>query len=184
MTIHHQSYISLQQVTCRYLLDLSGAFGTTDHSILLERLRSWFGFNNTVLSWIKSYLTHRSFYVNLNGTKLFVFHLFYGVPQESVLGPLLFILYTTSHSTIIFKSAANHHLYADDTQLCMSFSAVDFCHNISYFENAISLVVQNRMSFNFHPSKTEFLIIGLRQQLAINSIILLYLCPIQSHFVQ
>jgi hypothetical protein len=158
--------ISLQQVTC--LLDLSAAVDTIDHSILLERLRSWFGFNNTVLSWIKSYHTHRSFYVNLNGTKLFVFQLFYGVPQGSVLGPLLFILYTTPLSTIISKSAANHHLYADNTQLYMSFSAIDFGNNISNLENSI-LLVHNWISYNFlslNPSKTEFLIIGLRQQLA------------------
>jgi hypothetical protein len=140
----------------------------TDHSILLERLSSWFGFNNTVLSWIESYLTHRSFYVNLDGTKSSVFQLSYGVPQGSVLGPLLFILYTTPLRTIISKSAANHHLYADDTQLYLSFSATDFCHNISHLENTISLV-HNWMSSNFlslSPSKTEFLIIGLPQQLA------------------
>jgi hypothetical protein len=77
--------MSLQQITCLCLLDLSAAFDTIDHSILLERLSSWFGFNNTVLSWIKSYLTHRSFYVNLDGTKSSVL--------GSVLGPLLFILY-------------------------------------------------------------------------------------------
>jgi hypothetical protein len=111
---------------------------------------------------------HRSFYVNLNGSKSSVFQLSYGVPQGSVLGPLLFILYTTPLSTIISKSATNHHLYADDTQLYMSFSAIEFCQNISHLENTISLV-QKWMSSHFlslNPSKTEFLIIGLRQQLA------------------
>jgi hypothetical protein len=160
--------MSLQQVTCLCLLDLSAAFDTIDHSILLERLRSWFGFNNTVLSWIKSYLMHRSFYVNLNGSKSSVFQLSYGVPQGSVLGPLLFILCTTPLSTIISKSATNHHLYADDTKLYMSFSAAEFSQNISHLEKTISLV-QKWMSSNFlslNPSKTEFLIIGLRQQLA------------------
>jgi hypothetical protein len=156
--------MSLQQVTC--LLDLSAAFDTIDHSILLERLRSWFGFNNTVSSWIKSYLMHRSFYVNLDGSKFSIFQLFYGVTLGSVSGPLLFILYTTPLSTVISKSAANHHLYADDTQLYMSFSATEFCQNISHLKNTISLV-QQWMSSNFlslNPSETEFLIIGLRQE--------------------
>ena len=114
--------MSLQQITCLCLLDLSAAFDTIDHSILIHRLTSWFGINGSVLSWLKSYLSNRSFYVNLTGTKSSIFQLLYGVPQGSVLGPLLFILYTTPLSHIISKSASNHHLYADDTQLYMSFS--------------------------------------------------------------
>jgi hypothetical protein len=62
----------------------------------------------------------------------------------------------------------NHHLYADDTQLYSCFSGTDFCHNISHRENSIALV-HNWTSSSFlalNPSKTEFLIIGLPQQLA------------------
>jgi len=63
---------------------------------------------------------------------------------------------------------ANHHLYADDTQLLLSFSALDFSHNITYLENTITNVA-NWMSSNFlflNPSKTEFLVFGLPQQLS------------------
>ena len=140
--------ISHQQVTCLTLLDLSAAFDTIDHSILLERLSSWFGISAIPLSWIKSYLLNRSFYVNIESSKSSLFQLLYGVPQGSVLGPLLFILYTTPLSTVISNSSAHHHLFADDTQLFLSFSAADFVYNITHLENTISNV-SNWMSSNF-----------------------------------
>jgi len=57
--------MSHQQFTCHTLLDLSAAFETIDHSILLERLSSWFGISSTAVSWIKSYLLNRSLYINI-----------------------------------------------------------------------------------------------------------------------
>jgi len=131
---------SHQQVTCLTLLDLSAALDTIDHSILLERLSSWFGISSTALSCIKSYLLNHSFYVNIENSKSFVFQLLYGVPQGSVLGPLLFILYTTPLCTVISNSSANHQLCADDTQLLLSISALDFSHNITLLENTITNV--------------------------------------------
>jgi len=132
--------MSHQQVTCLTLLDLSAAFDTIDHSILLGRRSSWFGNSSTVLSWIKSYLLNRSFYANTENSKSSIFQLLYGVLQGSVLGPLLFILYTTPLSTVISNSSANHQLYADDTQLFLPFSPLDFSHNITHIENTVNNV--------------------------------------------
>jgi exonuclease III len=165
---HIINSISQQKVTALCLLDLSAAFDTIDHSILIQRLSAWFGFNGKVLSWIESYLCPRSFKVRLNGSESSIYQLLYGVPQGSVLGPLLFTLYTTPLSSLITHSTVNHHLYADDTQLFVSFSSPTFATNILHLQNTISNVSDwmssNMLSLNH--SKTEFLLIGLPKQLS------------------
>ena len=94
---------------------------TIDHDILITRLSSWFGIHGSVLSWFKSYLSSRCFRVKCE-TDLSSWHTSScSVPQGSVLGPLLFVMYTTPLSTLISSCSLNHHLYADDTQLFLSF---------------------------------------------------------------
>ena len=85
------------------LLDLSVAFDTIDHDILFNSLRDWFGVDDTVLRWIKSYLSNHKQKVKLGNSFSDAFSLPYDVPQGSVLGPLLFTLYTTPLSNIISK---------------------------------------------------------------------------------
>jgi hypothetical protein len=102
---HIITAMSLQHVTCLCLFDLSAAVDTTDYAILIHRLNSWFGISGCVLSWVKFNLSNTSFCVNLTGIKSSIFQLLYGVPQGSVLGPLLFIFHTTPISHIISKSA-------------------------------------------------------------------------------
>jgi len=140
--------MSEQKVTALCLLDLTAAFDTIDHSILLHRLFSWFGFDVTVISWFTSYLSSRSFVVSINSTSSATFPLCQGVPQGSVLGPLLFILYTTPLSYLISDSSVSHHRFADDTQLFISLRAPEFSAHILHLQNTIDLVTQ-WMSANF-----------------------------------
>ena len=99
------------------LLDLSAAFDTIDHEILLHRLHNVFGFGNTVLSWFQSYLENRSQTVVVHGKHSNPASLRYGVPQGSVLGPILFVLYTQPLSNVIQHYPVSHQMYADDTQI-------------------------------------------------------------------
>src|SRR6218665_2943455 len=161
------SAVSHQQVSCLCHLDISAAFDTIDHNILLQRLSSWFGVSGTALLWFQSYLSTRSFSVKACSHSSQPLPLSCGVPQGSVLGPLLFILYTTPLSHIIKSSSVDHHLYADDTQLFISFSPASFSTSIAQFLSGVNLISKSISSnlLRLNPSKTEFIIIGLSAQI-------------------
>jgi len=140
------------------LLDLSAAFDTIDHNILLTRLSSWFGIQGSALDWYKSYLSSRSFRVKCNDNFSSCHSCICGVFQGSVLGPLLFILYTTPLSTLISPLSLNHHLYADDTQLFFSFYLSVFDSSITQIQHShqqmSSCMTANLLTLN--SSKTDF----------------------------
>ena len=98
------------------LLDLSSAFDTINHSLLLNRLKTTFGISGTALSWFQSYLSNRKQIVVIDGFKSEQIPLECGVPQGSVLGPVLFVLYVYPLSKVIRSFSVSYHQYADDTQ--------------------------------------------------------------------
>ena len=102
------------------LLDLSSVFDAIDHPILVHRLHTDFGFTYTVLQWFSSYLTDRTHYVSLSNHCSAFAPVHSGVPQGSVLGPILFSMYTKPLSAIIDSHSIIHHSFADDFQLQMS----------------------------------------------------------------
>ena len=114
------------KTTVLVLLDLSAAFDTLDHSGVISRLENWYGISGNALRWFASYLMDRQQMGKVKGkVKECVgepFQTKYGVPQESVLGSLLFTLYTTPLSKIISRHNVCHHLHADDTQIYITLS--------------------------------------------------------------
>ena len=108
------------------LLDLSAAFDTIDHDILIERLHDNLGLSGTALAWMNSYLRGRSQSVVINGTKSEPADLQYGVPQGSVLGPILFTIYTSPIGAFAKRHNLEIHLYADDTKIYIFFKTKDF----------------------------------------------------------
>ena len=106
-----------QKVTLLVMHDLSAAFDTTDHSILLETLGSGFGVGWTALRWSTSYLSQRTQQIQIKGTLSEKKQLTTGVPQGSCLGPVLFTIYVADLFQIIEKHLPEAQGYADDHQV-------------------------------------------------------------------
>ena len=107
------------------LLDLSAAFDTVDHNILLSCMSKQIGVSGTALEWCKSYLSDRYQSVFVNNVSSSTKQLEYGVPQGSIIGPLEFIIYSSPIASIARKHGIIVHLYADDTQLYLTFEVKD-----------------------------------------------------------
>ncbi len=143
------------------LLDLSAAFDTIDHAILIDRLQNYTGVQGQALRWFRSYLSDRYHFVYLNGESSQLSPVKYGVPQGSVLGPLLFSLYMLPLGNIIRKYGISFHCYADDTQLYIS-TKPDETSKLSKLTECVKNI-KDWMPSNFlllNSDKTEILLIG------------------------
>ena len=148
------------------LLDLSAAFDTIDHNIMLSRLSKRLGVGDVALKWFESYLKGRKQSVVINETLSSPLDVLYGVPQGSVLGPKLFTIYTLPIDIARKYNLLEIHLYADDTQI---FYIIFRTSDNNSEETAIKLVrsciaeikiwmLINKLQLN--DGKTKFLLIA------------------------
>lgn len=149
--------------TILVMLDLSAAFDTIDHQTLLQRLKQNFGISGKPLKWIHSYLSDRYQTVTIDNKLSKPVKMNYSVPQGSVLGPKFFTMYTKPVGSICTKHGLNHHYYADDGQLYLSFkpkSVADKTEALQRIENCLSEIVtwMNINMLKINADKTELIV--------------------------
>ena len=143
------------------LLDLSAAFDTVKHSRLLRKLEDQYGISGNALKWFQSYLQSRSTSVLLENNRSDTLEVEIGVPQGSILGPVLFVLYTRDLQDIARVYDLNIHLFADDTQIYVSFDESNTDDVFRRLQRCFKHI-QWWMGENFlklNPSKTEVLVL-------------------------
>ena len=172
MKVHNDimSSMSEGEIVILILLDLSAAFDTIDHDILLKRLENTYGIEGTALRWFKSYISNRTQSVIINNIESDRKELKFGVPQGSKLGPILFNSYIAPISKIAIKHNVTDEKYADDQQLLLAFkpkqnkTQLDAKQKIQEcIQDIRKFLHSNKLSNN--SDKTEFLLIGSQAQL-------------------
>jgi hypothetical protein len=158
--------IDQKEITVLILLDLSSAFDTVDHTLLLNRLESA-GVRSNALEWFRTYIHNRSQSVNIESHASSSTNTKWGVPQGSVLGPILFILYINGVGEIIERWGVKHIIYADDIQLYLSSSPSTLTSTIAIMENCIDAIKEwlHKSYLSLNESKSDAIIFGSKSLL-------------------
>ena len=159
LTGFHYTAVFAIPVPCK---QVKGHHDTLDPAILLRRLESTFGISGVALSWFESYLSDRTQSVMVDGLMSTPIPLVFGVPQGSVLGPVLFTLYSQTLSDVIACHSCDYHKHADDTEISDSAPPSDFTSaqsNIrSCMSDTLSWMQSNKLKLN--TEKNEMMLVG------------------------
>ena len=149
-----------KKYTVGVFIDLKKAFDTIDHNLLLKKL-DHYGIRGVPNDWLRSYLSDRRQYVSFNNFNSDLMNVSCGVPQGSILGPKLFILYINDICNV--SKMLKFVLFADDTNIFSSdVNIIDLCKNVSLeLDKLNNWFAVNKLSLNI--SKTNFIIFGNRK---------------------
>ncbi|XP_062391362.1 uncharacterized protein LOC134079180 [Sardina pilchardus] len=143
------------------LLDLTAAFDTVDHGILLSQLEHRVGIKDTALNFFQSYLADRTFSVQLGDCISSVAPLTCGVPQGSILGPILFLLYILPLGEILARHNISYHCFADDVLLYLPLKANGQAALHSLLDCLADIKAWMGANFlNLNENKTEIIVFG------------------------
>ena len=166
------------------LLDLSTAFDTIDHGTRIRRLQEEYGISGIALQWFESYIVGRRQRVDVRNTLSDEAVLSCGVPQGSVLGPILFPLYTKNLGQHITHHNLAYHLYADDTQLIGSINVRQNQQPVISNVEQCTADVKSWMTINMlklNEDKTEAILIGPKSRCGHVETTQLNICACGSH---
>jgi len=168
MNILNDAYSNIDkgQSTLMVAVDLSSAFHTVEHSVLLTRLENSFGMTGVAREWIASYLADLKQFVRVGSEACAATSCSCGVLQASVLCPLLFVAYICPVVSVATQFGVSLHQYADDTQLYIALSKSDMNTSVDKLQNCLSTVhlwfSQNGLVIN--PEKSEAVLLSTSQQ--------------------
>ena len=161
ITENIRSALDNGKFACGIFVDLQKAFDTVDHAILLKKL-DHYGIRGIGNSWFKSYLGNRSQFVSISGFDSMLKSIIHGVPQGSVLGPLLFLLYINDLHDAIKYSMVHH--FADDTNLLL------FDNTLKSLQKKINIDLKflchwlNANKISLNTNKTEYILFRHKQK--------------------
>ena len=175
------SGLNEKEYTLAAFIDLKKAFDTINHSILLRKL-PYFGISNQIVDWIRNYLTNRRQKCTVNGSTSRELTITCGVPQGSILGPLLFVMYVNDVCTNLLHTKAT--LYADDTVIFMRHKDEGLAH--LWISSDLALLhdwcTRNQLTINL--AKTKMMLFGTKNMLKHGTKMDIHLAGVQIQYVK
>ena len=145
------------------LVNLPKAFGTINHEIIFQKIRGM-GFSEGCITLFQSYLSERIFLISIENQRSDYGRILCGVPQGSILGPLLFLIYVNDMPQAV---NSNLFLYADDSCLMFQHKEVEEIEKVlnNDFENICDWFVDNKLSIHFGEDKTKSILFASQRKI-------------------